>query len=70
MKMDIQDTVEMIIDQVVDGEWGDVSGDDFRRLRAENHIPDVDAVKPFRPSRPIGRQPQQQSLSPDPRRDD
>ena len=45
--MDIQDAVEMIIDQVVNGEWGDVDGDDFSRLRAENYIPDADAVIPY-----------------------
>lgn len=45
--MDIQDGVEMIIDQVVDGEWGDASGDDFCRLRTENYIPDADAVVPY-----------------------
>jgi hypothetical protein len=45
--MDIQDAVEMIIDQVVNGEWGNVDGDDFSRLRAENYIPDADAVIPY-----------------------
>lgn len=45
--MDIQDGVEKIIDQVVNGEWGDADGDDFHRLRAENYIPDADAVIPY-----------------------
>lgn len=44
--MNLQDRVEQLIIQVVDGEWGDASGPDLRRLRTEGYLADVDVVIP------------------------
>lgn len=45
--MNLLDRVERFIEQVVDGEWGDASGPDFRRLRTEGYIADLDVVIPY-----------------------
>ena len=39
--MNLQRNIERLIIQIVDGEWGDTSGPDFRRMRVENYSPVV-----------------------------
>ncbi len=45
--MNLQRGVEKLIIQAVDGEWGDASDDDFRRMRTEGYIADADVVIPY-----------------------
>jgi hypothetical protein len=45
--VNLQDRVERLISQVVDGEWGDAGGPDFRRMRVESYIADADVVIPY-----------------------
>lgn len=44
--MNLEHRVERLIAQVVDGEWGGADGPDFRRLRTEDYIADVDVAIP------------------------
>lgn len=44
--MNLQDRIEWLLDQMVQGEWGDADGPDFVRLRTEDYIRDADVVIP------------------------
>lgn len=44
--MDLQTRIDIILDQIIEGEWGDASGPDFVKLRTENYMPDADVVIP------------------------
>lgn len=45
--MNLQDRVERILIQMVEGEWGDVTGPDFYILRTEDYLTDADVVIPL-----------------------
>ncbi|MCD6555159.1 MAG: hypothetical protein J7M16_14265 [Anaerolineae bacterium] len=45
--MNLQDRVEWLIEQVVDGEWEDTDNPDFHRMRTEGYIADADVAIPY-----------------------
>lgn len=45
--MNLQNRVEQILIQMVEGEWGAAAGPDFRTLRTEGYMPDADVIIPL-----------------------